>query len=363
MSHGLLVYSVGMRIPRLRGAMGCFEHYMYVLECGDGSLYTGYTTNVTSRVAAHQAGRGARYTASHEPVRLVAQARFYTKERAMSAEAHFKRLSREQKQELLAHAAQPLEDVLRAELPGFGEDTAREFVCRNLAQNVDPAYRDFQLGLMPTVDARRMVGVRTPTLRKIAKGLAQRPDAGDFLAALPHRLFEEDQVHAFAIGQTKGYDAVLKRCQDFLPHVNNWATCDQLSTKTLGERPTETLVQVKGWLASGKCYPMRFAIRVLMELFLSERFESRFLDLVAQAHLGECTATPAPASDDYYLRMMRAWYFAEALVKRETEVLPYFERGGGNVPLDEWTRRKAIQKACESLRVSLELKSRLKALR
>ena len=151
-----------------------FAHYMYVLSCGDGSLYTGYSTDVEARLAAHQAGRGAKYTKSHEPVELVAQARFYSKERAMSAEAHFKCLTRAGKDRLLGQvndgrSAETFADVLRRELPGFGEDTAYEFVCRELAAHVDPDYRKFMAGLLPTVDPRRIVGVRTPELRRIAR--------------------------------------------------------------------------------------------------------------------------------------------------------------------------------------------------
>lgn len=132
-----------------------FEHYIYILECGDGSLYTGYTTDVEARVSAHQAGTGAKYTKSHAPVRLIAQARFYSKERAMSAEAHFKQLDRAQKDALLAKANDaPLEDILRNELPGFGEDTASEFVCRSLEANVDLDYRAFHSRLVPNVDPK-----------------------------------------------------------------------------------------------------------------------------------------------------------------------------------------------------------------
>lgn len=214
-----------------------FNHYMYVLECGDGSLYTGYTTDVAARVAAHQAGTGAKYTKSHGPVELLAQARFYSKERAMTAEAHFKQLNRKQKDALLVKAVQspesPFEDILRHELPGFGEDTAQEFVCRSLAQNADVAYRDFHKKLIPTVDPKTIVGVRTPVLRKIAKDLAKREDARAFMNALPHRFYDENQVHAFAIGQEKDYQKALKLYDQFLPYIDNWATCDQLPTKVL----------------------------------------------------------------------------------------------------------------------------------
>ncbi len=215
---------------------------MYVLACGDGSLYTGYATDVQARLAAHQSGRGAKYTKSHAPVSLVSQARFYSKARAMSAEAHFKRLSREQKDKLLERSKlEPLEDVLRRELPGFGEDTAAEFVCRNLASHVDPNYAAFMRPLVPTVDPRRLVGVRTPQLRKIARELYRRDDASDFMRSLPHVLFEENQVHALAIGMEREYERAIELYDLFLPHIDNWATCDQLPVRVLAEQPDRTL--------------------------------------------------------------------------------------------------------------------------
>lgn len=347
--------------------MSHFNHYMYVLECGDGSLYTGYTTDVASRVAAHQAGTGAKYTKSHGPVRLVAQARFYSKERAMSAEAHFKQLDRKQKDALLAKADQspkiPFEDILRQELPGFGEDTAQEFVCRSLAQNVDLEFRDFHKKLVPTVDPKTIAGVRTPVLRKIAKELAKREDATTFLNALPHRLFDENQVHAFAIGQEKDYQKALKLYDKFLPHVDNWATCDQLPTTILAKHPKETLECVQRWISSDHCYTIRFGIGVLMHIYLDNLFEARFLEMVAEASMPSSCDVPARESDMYYVNMMRAWYFAEALAKQEKAAYPYFARRGDEALLDEWTRRKSIQKALESRRISPELKDVLRTLR
>lgn len=344
--------------------MSQFHHYMYVLECGDGSLYTGYTTDVASRVEAHQAGTGAKYTKSHGPVELLAQARFYSKERAMSAEAYFKQLDRKQKDALLAKAVQrPFDDVLRKELPGFGEDTAQEFVCRSLAQNVDLEFRDFHKKLIPTVDPKTIAGVRTPALRKIAKDLAKREDAPTFLNALPHRLFDENQVHAFAIGQEKDYCAALKLYEKFLPHIDNWATCDQLPTKVLAKRPEETLEHVQQWIASSHCYIIRFAIGVLMSHYLDDLFEERFLEMVANAHMPSLPEVPASEDDVYYVNMMRAWYFAEALAKQEQPALQYFKCSGENALLDEWTRRKAIQKAIESRRIAPETKDYLRELR
>lgn len=344
--------------------MAQFEHHMYVLACGDGSLYTGYAVDVEARLAAHRAGRGAKYTKSHAPVRLLAQARFYSKERAMSAEAHFKRLSRERKDALIAAAeSEPLEDVLRRDLPGFGEDTAGEFVCRELAGHVDEGYGDFMARCIPTLDRRRIAGVRTPDLRRIARMLGRREDAGSFMRALPHRLFEENQVHAFALGAVGDYDAAIGLYDAFLSHVDNWATCDQLPVRVLAQRPAETLAHVDRWLASGSCHTMRFAIGVLMRLFLGERFEPRFLDKVAAARFPCAPDCPEPGSDAYYVDMMRAWYFAEALARQGEHAIPYLERWGGGAPLDEWTRRKAVQKALESRKITPEFKALLRAWR
>lgn len=341
-----------------------FEHYMYVLECGDGSLYTGYTTDVAARVAAHQAGTGAKYTKAHAPVRLIAQARFYSKERAMSAEARFKQLDRASKDALLAKAADtPLEDVLCNELPGFGEDTAGEFVCRSLAHNVDLDYRDFHARLVPTVDKKTIAGVRTPALRTIAKELVKRDDVDAFLKTLPHRLFDENQVHAFAIGLERDYDTALALYERFLPFVDNWATCDQLPVKVLAKRPDETLEHIERWLASRHCYTIRFAMGVLMRLYLDELFDERFLDLVARTRMPNTAENPASEDDIYYVDMMRAWYFAEALAKQETSALAYLEQQGDEALLDEWTRRKAIQKAIESRRISNGMKNYLRTLR
>lgn len=340
------------------------EHYMYVLQCGDGSLYTGYAVDVDARIAEHRSGRGARYTRSHPPVILLARARFFSKSRAMSAEALFKKLPRSRKDGLIALAAdEPFEDVLRRELPGFGSDTACEYVRRGLAKNLDPAYGVFMAGLVPTVDSDRVMGVRTPELRKLARGLALRDDVEEFLGSLPHELFEENQVHAFVIGLERDYDAALRRYEDFLPHVDNWATCDQLSVKVLGKRPDETLTHVERWLAAGRCHVVRFAIGVLMRLYLDDLFDPRFLEIVAGARLADAPARPASGSESYYVDMMRAWYFAEALAKQESAALPYLIRAGVDAPLDEWTRRKAIQKAIESRRISPELKDVLRAFR
>lgn len=341
-----------------------FEHYMYVLECADGSLYAGYATDVDRRVATHQAGKGAKYTKARLPVRLLAKARFYSKERAMSAEARFKRLSRSDKERVLRLAAgSSLEKALAAELPGFGEEPALEFVDRLIFENVDEGYRAFQSKLMPTVGLEAFAGVRTAALRKIAKQLRKRGDARDFLRALPHRLFDENQVHAFAIGLERDYDAAVEELDRFLPFVDNWATCDQLSVKVLGGRPEQTLQKAREWMASSHCCTIRFGTGVLMRLYLDDLFRPELLSLVAATRMPSTADGPASDADVYYVDMMRAWCFAEALVKQPEASLPYFEQVGDAALLDEWTRRKAIQKAIESFRVPDELKDRLRTLR
>lgn len=341
-----------------------FEHYLYVLECGDGSLYTGYATDVAARLEAHRSGRGARYTRSHAPLRLVAQARFYGKARAMRAEALFKRLPRSRKDALLAKAeGEPFEVVLARELPGFGGEDAREFACRSLASQVDPEYGAFMARLIPTLPRNRVAGVRTPALRALAKELAGRDDAELFMRALPHALFEENQLHAFLLGFERDYGRALARYERFLPYVDNWATCDQMPMGVLGERPRETLGHVERWLASGSCYVVRFGIGVLMRLYLDERFDQRHLALVAAARLPGAPDRPRRESEAYYVDMMRAWYFAEALVRQREAALPYMERRDSDALLDEWTRRRAIQKALESRRVGAEMKEYLRSCR
>lgn len=345
--------------------MASFEHYLYVLQCGDGSLYTGYTTDVPARVAKHQAGKGAKYTKAHAPVTLLAQARFYSKERALSAEALFKQLSRTQKEEVLAKAVDtPLEKVLTDVLPGFAHEPIGEFIARSLSEQIDEDYRAFNAKLIPNVDTKRIIGVRTPDLRKIAREASRRDDARAFLKALPHRLFEEDQMHAFIIGHERDYETALALYDAFLPYVNNWATCDQLPVKILETNPERTLEKVAEWLGSGQCYTIRFGMGVLMRLFLDERFDVRFLDQVTKTRMPESAdGETASEQDVYYVDMMRAWFFAEALAKQEADALPYLERTGEEALLDEWTRRKAIQKAIESRRISDEMKEHLRTCR
>ncbi len=217
-----------------------------------------------------------------------------------------------------------------------------------LASHADEGYRAFQAKLIPNIDPGSIVGVRTPDLRKFAKTLARRDDAGEFLAVLPHRTFEEAQLHSFAIAQERDFDQLVAEIERFLPFVDNWATCDQLSCRGLAANPDAALVRVRAWLESDHEYTVRFAIGVLLQLFLDERFRPEFFEWVV-----------AVSRPEYYVNMMRAWYFAEALAKQPAAA----ERVIASGALDEWTHNKAIQKAIESRRIPFEQKGRLRALK
>jgi len=212
----------------------------------------------------------------------------------------------------------------------------------------DAGYRDFQIKLFPTVDPERVIGVRTPELRKFAKIMIREGRADAFLAELPHDYFDENQLHAFILSEIKDFRACLGGVQAFLPYVDNWATCDQLSPKVFAKHRDELIESVLAWIASDHTYTIRFGIGMLMQHYLGDAYDASYPDIVARIRSGE-----------YYVNMMRAWYFATALAARWNEILPYIEGD----KLDEWTRRKTIQKACESYRITPEQKELLRELR
>ena len=212
----------------------------------------------------------------------------------------------------------------------------------------DTAYRDFNSKLIPAVDKESMIGVRTPELRKYAKQLAKREDIEEFLHSLPHKYFDENQLHAFIVSEIKDFKSCVDKVNEFLPYVDNWATCDQLSPKVFKKNHKELIAYIKEWLESDKVYTLRLGIGMLMEHFLDEDFDIIYPDTVSNIR-----------SDEYYVNMMIAWYFATALAKRYESVLPFIE----NRRLEIWTHNKAIQKAVESLRISDEKKEYLKNLK
>ena len=209
----------------------------------------------------------------------------------------------------------------------------------------ETGYRDFSSSLMPTVDKSRVIGIRIPILRKYAK---QLNNYEDFLADLPHRYYEENNLHAFLIESEGDFDKCIERLDSFLPYVDNWATCDSMKPKALKKEPEKLMIHIKRWLLSHDVYAVRYAINLLMSYYLDDGFDKSYLELVVGVE-----------SDEYYINMMRAWYFATALSKQYASAVLYLEEKR----LDKWTHNKAIQKAVESYRITEEQKIYLKKLK
>ena len=224
----------------------------------------------------------------------------------------------------------------------------KEEIQKELFANKDTEYGEFQSKLIPGKTSENFIGVRTPVLRKYAKTLSKREDISEFLSELPHKYFDEDQLHAFIISEMKDYDKCIDELQCFLPYVDNWATCDQMSPKIFKKHKKELLGCIKEWIKSDKTYTIRFGIGMLMEHYLDEDFSVKYPQAVAKIR-----------SEEYYVNMMIAWYFATALAKQYDIILPYIE----NKKLDTWTHNKTIQKAIESYRITPEQKEYLKSLK
>ena len=212
----------------------------------------------------------------------------------------------------------------------------------------DKKYREFQIPLVPNINSDTMIGVRTPDMRKIAKDFFGTPEAADFLATLPHKYFEENLIHFFMVAMIKDFDECIAAVETFLPYIDCWPVCDQSSPKVFKKNHERLLPYIKKWISSDHVYTARFGMRMLMNEFLGEDFKPEYLELVARKK-----------GEDYYLKMMIAWYFATALAKQYDATLPVIEKH----QLEPWTHNKAIQKACESFRVSDEHKEYLKTLK
>lgn len=218
-------------------------------------------------------------------------------------------------------------------------------IQKKLVSMSEDKYRDFSAKLMPTVDKSKVLGIRIPILRKYAKELE---DYEDFLKNLPHKYFEEDNLHGFLIEKEKDFDKCICLLDSFLPFVDNWATCDSMKPKVLKKYPEKLLIHIKKWIKSKDTYTVRYGINLLMSYYLEDNFECEYHKLVADI-----------TSDEYYINMMRAWYFATALAKQYENTICYIE----NKSLDIWTHNKTIQKAVESYRISDDKKEYLKSLR
>ena len=212
----------------------------------------------------------------------------------------------------------------------------------------DMKYRQFHSKLMPTVAQEVIIGVRTPELRKLAKTLAGTPEAEAFLKELPHQYYEENNLHGFLLEAIKDFEDCITALNEFLPYVDNWATCDMMSPKVLKKHPEKLYEWVKIWISSGETYTIRFGVNMLMKYYLDDTFLTEYPDMVASIQ-----------SEEYYVKMVIAWYFATALAKQYEAIVPYLEEGR----LDVWTHNKTIQKAVESYRITKEQKAYLKTLK
>lgn len=223
-----------------------------------------------------------------------------------------------------------------------------KYIRERLFELQDLKYRDFHSKLMPTVSKEFIIGVRTPDLRKLAKEISKTPHAAEFLRILPHKYYEENNLHAFLIESIKDYKLCVAELEKFLPFVDNWATCDMMRPKIFKKHLPELLEQIRIWIESDDTYTVRFAVEMLMCYYLDEHFSSVYPEMIAKIR-----------SDEYYIKMMIAWYFATALSKQYDAVIPYLEQN----KLDADTHNKTIRKAIESYRITDEQKIYLKTLK
>ena len=201
---------------------------------------------------------------------------------------------------------------------------------------------------MPTVNSDVIIGVRIPILRKFAKKLFNNGGYENFLQQLPHEYYEENNLHAFLIEQIKDFEETIKKTEEFLPFIDNWATCDCFQPKVFRKNKDKLLEHILGWIKSEKTYQVRYGINQLMTHFLDENFKGEYLYVVSEIK-----------SEEYYVNMMRAWYFATALIKQYEYAVRILENG----ELDTWTHNKTIQKATESYRINKDTKEYLKSLK
>ena len=221
-------------------------------------------------------------------------------------------------------------------------------VIDRLMEVKDEEYKEFQAKLVPNISPDLIIGVRTPEMRRIAKEVFASDEMDSFLKELPHKYYEENLVHFFILAMIKDFDTCVNLVEEFLPYVDCWPVSDQATPKSFKKNHDRLLPYIKNWIASDHVYTARFGMRMLMNEYLGEDFKKEYLNLVA-----------SKKGDDYYLKMMVAWYFATALAKQYDEAVKYIEERR----LDEWVHKKAIQKAVESYRVTDEHKEYLKSLR
>lgn len=212
----------------------------------------------------------------------------------------------------------------------------------------DGDYKEFHSKLIPNIPPEKIIGVRTPDARRLAKTYSRHPEIDTFLCDLPHKYYDENNVHGFIIAECKDYEKCIEYINEFLPYVDNWATCDMLRPKVFGKNHEKLKKDIDIWLGCDEVYTKRFAMGMIMSHFLDSDFDENYLLRIAEIQ-----------SDEYYIKMMQAWFFATALAKQWDSAVKTIEKRR----LDEWTHRKAIQKAVESLRITKEQKEYLKSLK
>ncbi len=223
-------------------------------------------------------------------------------------------------------------------------------ITEKLFSMQDMEYKKFHQKLMPTVAPDLVIGIRVPLLRKLAKEIFKNENdsAMEFMNTLPHKYYEENNLHAFLIEQIKDYDELLIQTERFLPYIDNWATCDMFMPKCFYKNADKLVAKINQWIKSGETYTVRYAIKLLMSMYLDSEFDRAYPEMVAKVR-----------SEEYYIKMVVAWYFATALAKQYDAVIGYITQNR----LDAWTHNKAIQKAIESRRIPDETKAYLKTLK
>ena len=217
-----------------------------------------------------------------------------------------------------------------------------------LFQLQDKGYRDFQSKLIPTIPVETIIGVRIPAIRKLAKEYGKDPESVEFLKQLPHTYYDENILHALLVAEIKDYEVCVKEVERFLPYVDNWAVCDIYSPKVFRKNKDKLIDKIREWTALDHPYTCRFGMEMLMTHFLDEDFRVEYLEIPATVH-----------SEEYYVNMMIAWFYATALAKQWDAAVGYIEKKC----LDPWTHNKTIQKARESYRITREQKENLKTIK
>lgn len=231
---------------------------------------------------------------------------------------------------------------------GIEQMAVSEEIRKELFALRDEKYREFHSGLVPTVNPEKIIGVRVPALRKLAKELRKDGRAEVFLETLPHAYLEENTLHGVLISQEKDFEKALQQTREFVPYIDNWATCDITSPKIFKKHLPELLPEIDRWLQSEEEFTLRFGIGMLLQFYLDDVFQEEYLEKVA-----------AVDNEAFYVKMMVAWFFATALAKQYDAAVPYLE----NHRLEKWTHNKTIQKAVESFRITEEQKTYLRTLR